>query len=513
MHPEAAALRREPGQGASHLRVPVDEGAQLVDDDDEPGDPVAGVGRPPVVVEVGAAVRREHLLAATEFGLERREHPADEVVVEVGDEPDDVRQAGARPERRTALEVDEEQGEVLGRGVEGQTRDERAEELGLPGARRAPDEHVGTVGGEVEAEGTRGGGAHDRGRALRRGPAPAHPVDGEGRVAQHVGETELPGEVRIGRALFAQGGEGACQPVGPCRPDAVGDRRVVGTVAGQADPSATDELDVRSARLRQPGRDGGRCEHHSTGGVHRGDAGGDPRRLDVRDDEDDTLVVLRRRAVRQQVEPRPLGAPADDVDDEAGRRVADDELADERGEQPPRSALGSDEAQAPGLGEVDDHGCAANQPGSRHAAVVDHATGRRDVAEPEPDGALATGPEPRPAPCRPAPHLVRVGVAQVAPSELRSERGLHVRLVLGQGVGVLGHRPAVPSPGPPPVAETGGEQDHGAEDREREHLRSEEDGQHRHDRHGRERGDPRHAGARRGLGGPGRHQLGDRRRG
>ena len=56
-------------------------------------------------------------------------------------------------EGRATLEVDEDEGEVVRRGLEGERQHEGAEELGLARPGGPTDEHVRSVGHEVDGEG------------------------------------------------------------------------------------------------------------------------------------------------------------------------------------------------------------------------------------------------------------------------------------------------------------------------------------------------------------------------
>ena len=85
----SAARRTSPLTKCGHL---VDERAQLVDDDDEPGHRlVVGSAEPAVVREVARTDLGEEALPAPQLGPQRRQRAVDEVLVEVGDEPHDVR--------------------------------------------------------------------------------------------------------------------------------------------------------------------------------------------------------------------------------------------------------------------------------------------------------------------------------------------------------------------------------------------------------------------------------------
>ena len=116
MDTEGPPERGEPDHAADELRDLVDEGAQLVHDDDEPRDGlVPGPAAAKVRVEVGHRSGGEDPLPAPQLRAEGRQRPRHEMVVEVGHHPDDVWQVGTGSERRPALEVDEDEGEVSGR--------------------------------------------------------------------------------------------------------------------------------------------------------------------------------------------------------------------------------------------------------------------------------------------------------------------------------------------------------------------------------------------------------------
>ena len=113
-------------------------------------------------------------LATGELGLERGEDPGRQVRVEIGDQPGHVREPGAVAEGGAALEVDQQECEVCGRGLQGQTGDEGAQELGLAragGAQRDRQTGAGPPAGRLlrrarpGAEGAERWGARRQGRA------------------------------------------------------------------------------------------------------------------------------------------------------------------------------------------------------------------------------------------------------------------------------------------------------------------------------------------------------------
>ena len=122
-------------------------------------------GDGPVVGEVGGADRAQQALAPAQLGVEAGQRPFGEAVVEVGHQPDGVRQVGAGVERRPALVVDEHEREVVRAAAGGERDDERAQQLALARAGRAGDEGVGAVADEVDLDDAVGG----RGRAARPG--------------------------------------------------------------------------------------------------------------------------------------------------------------------------------------------------------------------------------------------------------------------------------------------------------------------------------------------------------
>ena len=157
------------------------QGGELVDDDDESrqGGP-AGDG--PVLGEIGGADRTEQALPPAQLGLQTGQRPFGQAVVEVGHQPDGVRQIGAGVERRPALVVDEDEREVRRAAAGGERDDERPQQLALPRASRAGDEGVGPVADEIDLDDAVGGEAERRDRARVRPVGAPCGGDGDGVV-------------------------------------------------------------------------------------------------------------------------------------------------------------------------------------------------------------------------------------------------------------------------------------------------------------------------------------------
>ena len=103
MHPEGPAQGGQPDQAGHEVGELLDQGAQLVDHDDEPGQGFGVVGPYPVVaLEVGGTDGGQQPLPPPQLGAQRGQGARHQVVVEVGDQADDVgeRRAGGRRRRR-----------------------------------------------------------------------------------------------------------------------------------------------------------------------------------------------------------------------------------------------------------------------------------------------------------------------------------------------------------------------------------------------------------------------------
>ena len=127
--------------------------AELVDDDDQAGEcrqlraPPAG---DPVRVEVARPRRRQQVLAPARLRLQHHDRAPELLDVEVRRHVDDV---GKRPHGivvDAALEVDDDDRQIVGVVVQAQRHEQRLQELGLAGARRPADEAVRPVAHEVD---------------------------------------------------------------------------------------------------------------------------------------------------------------------------------------------------------------------------------------------------------------------------------------------------------------------------------------------------------------------------
>ena len=148
---ERTAALGDVDDAVDELRHLLDEGGELVDDDDERRRGV-DLAAPLELDEVLGLVPGEQVLAVVQLGRERRERAAHEVRRQVGDEADRVRQLDAVAEGRAALVVDEQEGDALRRVRGGHAEDPRLEQLGLAGTGRATDERVRAVGADVDGE-------------------------------------------------------------------------------------------------------------------------------------------------------------------------------------------------------------------------------------------------------------------------------------------------------------------------------------------------------------------------
>ncbi|CAM3868928.1 hypothetical protein ISCU110981_19015 [Isoptericola cucumis] len=249
VHAEGAPLRRHPQQAGQELRQVVGQRAELVDDDDEARRRV----RVPVQGgEVGDAVRRQQLLAAVQLRAEPGERPAGEPGVEVRDLAHHVREAGAGPERGTALEVDEGEREVARRPPGREPEHEGLQELGLARPGGPGHQQVRPVGDEVQVHGAAGGvDAEGDGPAggVPPGAVPVRRSVGVVRAAvrpparvgvQEPGERDRAGQARVG------GVDVAGRPVRP--------RRARGAGGSRARPARGVELRELAPHPGEAGR-------------------------------------------------------------------------------------------------------------------------------------------------------------------------------------------------------------------------------------------------------------------
>ncbi len=220
VYPDGAADAADGQEQVDEVRFGGEQFAELVDDDEQVRQRLQ-VGPPAgaqcgVVTDVGDVARvLEDLLAALDLAGERGVDALDEagLVLQVGDDTGDVRQVRERREGRTALVVDEDQGEVLRRvrGHEGE--DEGAQEFRLPGACGADAQTVRAhaelrgllevqehrLAGVVDADGDAQEGTLAAGRPQTRHVELRHVVD-----AEQVGEVDGPGQGGVGERLGGQ---------------------------------------------------------------------------------------------------------------------------------------------------------------------------------------------------------------------------------------------------------------------------------------------------------------------
>jgi hypothetical protein len=148
---EGATLGREPCEIGDELPIVGDEFLVLVRDDQEPRRCPA---RPFPFVERPVACLGERPFAILDFAGEGLESASGEMGIEIGEDAAHVREANARPNPGSALEIDEGHREVGGRVAVRESEDEGLQEPGLPRARRPRDEDVRSVSIQVEGEGT-----------------------------------------------------------------------------------------------------------------------------------------------------------------------------------------------------------------------------------------------------------------------------------------------------------------------------------------------------------------------
>ncbi|ODA91264.1 hypothetical protein ATY41_00775 [Leifsonia xyli subsp. xyli] len=150
---ERPADRADADEGGENVRKVLREHRELVDDEQQPRKRFGRVRRE-VGVEVVDIVARggEQALPALHLGLERAQGAVGELLVEIADRADGVREALARFERGAAFEVDQDEVQPGGIVPVREAGDEGAEELALAGARRAADESVRPVLDQIEGE-------------------------------------------------------------------------------------------------------------------------------------------------------------------------------------------------------------------------------------------------------------------------------------------------------------------------------------------------------------------------
>ena len=416
---EGAAESREAHQAAHEVGHLVDQRLQLVDHDDQARHALGTRGLDPAVaLEVARTRCREDALAPTQLGAEGAQGPGHEVLVEVGDQPDDVGQGRTGPEGGTALEVDQHERQLVGRARDREGGDEGAQELGLARPRRSAHEDVRAVADEVDREGTVGCHA-DHGLGGRRSPGPAAPPGCDLR-RRDVGEAvrlrerdrlrEAAGDAVAG----PQRGQRPRDALGPPLPDEVEAQHAArGRACRLEDVSAIRTRRDHGGDAARHVRAVGGGDDHVRPGIQRS---GDERRgcaVDVRRRRHDEDPVaggavtrhLRREevgevgGVGQEPDPGPRGVGVRDGERQAVRGLAGAELTDEHAKVARRHVRRPDHRQPTDLGEVHHHGGITDlRVGAVRAVDPDHP-GRhlaRAQAEQEPPP-----PSPPPAAQRP----------------------------------------------------------------------------------------------------------------
>ena len=171
VHAEAAASPRDVDDALDEFGELLGEAGELVDHDDEARRRDVGIAALQLG-KVGRAGVAQQRFAAPQLRPQRSERTLGQMLVEVGDEPDLVRQLDALLKGQAALVVDEEIGEPGGRIGDGERRDQRLEELALAGAGDARDEGVRAISPQVDAERPFGSGSQGRSQpGWRRAPA------------------------------------------------------------------------------------------------------------------------------------------------------------------------------------------------------------------------------------------------------------------------------------------------------------------------------------------------------
>ncbi len=326
VHAERPAEAADHHEQLHELAVRGEEFAELVDDDEEAGQRVEGGagGAGPLVLQGGGVVagRPQQFLAADQFAVQGVLHALDEggLVGEVGDDGAGVREFVQAEEGGAALEVDEDEVEVLGGVGQGEAEDEGAQQLGLAGAggadQHAVRAHAALCGLlDVEFDGASVGADGDR--DPQPGGAGVLAEQGLGFEAVQVGDAEEGGELHVGeQRLDGVGGE--AHPVGGDEPgerfggagsDLVGAAEDGGLLlaaavgADQGDGVGGD-VEAQRGASRPPGEGAGEVQDDgvAVAGAVEAVAGRDARA--VHDDHDERLVTA---GCGVRVEGGPLG--------------------------------------------------------------------------------------------------------------------------------------------------------------------------------------------------------------
>ena len=430
------AMPTRPVHEVGQLR---DQAGELVDHEHQPRDgrqvgAAALDGR--VVLEVLGARPGEQVLASAQLGAQRHQRPADQVVVEVGDHADGVRQPGAVLERGAALVVHEHEGQLRPGGWRPPARPPgsagtptcRSRWCRRPGAcgpslRRSrwkgpsyptpttdvggpavlPAHRHGLRGRRVEVDllqqpgrpgDARGlvlrGGVAQRGDARARRSRTRAPRPGRGRSRRcRRRRSRRSGRCRRSQATTARHSSGSWRTSRStqttCTPTA-GPRRSRSTTAGSARsrraPSSTTSTSgvgrTRSVAGLLPGLD------------HRAELGQPPAHRLLLGAEQRVHVALGA-GVRQPPDPVPVrlaGGVAEHHDPDVARRVQQRGLGHQPARQRPGGVLVAGDADHPELGEV--HPGRHVVEGARRCRLVGlvaallHAHGGRQRGQPDP---------------------------------------------------------------------------------------------------------------------------------
>ena len=231
VHAERPAQGGEPHQARHEVGELLDQGPQLVDHDDQARAPASLSGRRAALVglEVAGADLGEQALAPSQLGPQRGQGPRDEVVVEVGDQADDVGERGAGPKaapplKSTSTKASSSGGDDRASEVTSVRRNSDLPEPVVPPTRTwGPSRTRSMTNGPsavppTTARGVGGRPAPTPERAPARAPPLGHPGVGDLHPAERVGEGEARRHPGAGDLLgAAQRGQGTGEPVAPPR--------------------------------------------------------------------------------------------------------------------------------------------------------------------------------------------------------------------------------------------------------------------------------------------------------
>ena len=158
---ERPAAGRHVGQALQEIRHLLDQEAELVHDQHQPGQRTERFSGRLIVLDVLAPGLEQQAFPVPDLSGQGHQRALREVLVQVGQEPHDMRQGRARRERRPALEVDQHEDEGFGGIAERERGDQRLQELALARPGGARYQHVRPVARDIQYE-RAGGGAPER---------------------------------------------------------------------------------------------------------------------------------------------------------------------------------------------------------------------------------------------------------------------------------------------------------------------------------------------------------------